>query len=254
MTLDAELLSLAANVRDRAPRMRSHALLVALSGIDGSGKSMLAAQLAARIEALGLRVAQIGIDCRYCHTTVETAACAGIPPTETCMNCHSQIWADSPTLEPVRESYRNNTPIEWSRVHDLPDFVYFDHSVHVSKGVACVSCHGRVDKMPLMFKAHTLQMQWCIACHKNPDAAIRPRSVVTRMDWPAPEGFEETHTAVVAEYHVQSLIDCSTCHRGPVALIATSASGSLPAKIWSSSARDRQYSRNVSMYMRAASS
>jgi hypothetical protein len=158
-------------------------------------------------------VAQIGIDCRYCHTTVETAAFAGIPPTETCMNCHSQIWADSPTLEPVRESFRSNTPIEWSRVHDLPDFVYFDHSVHVNKGVACVSCHGRVDKMPLMFKANTLQMQWCIACHKNPDAAIRPRSEVTNMEWQAPAGFQEEQAALVAEYHVQSMINCSTCHR-----------------------------------------
>ena len=158
-------------------------------------------------------VAQIGIDCRYCHTTVETAAFAGIPPTETCMNCHSQIWSDSPMLEPVRASYRTNTPIEWSRVHDLPDFVYFNHSVHVNKGVACVSCHGRVDQMPLMFKEHTLQMQWCLDCHKNPDPNIRPISEVTSMDWEAPDGFEEKQAELVAEYHVQSMINCSTCHR-----------------------------------------
>jgi hypothetical protein len=158
-------------------------------------------------------VAQIGIDCRYCHTTVETAAFAGMPPTETCMNCHSQIWSDSPMLEPVRASYRTNTPIVWSRVHDLPDFVYFNHSVHVNKGVACVSCHGRVDQMPLMFKEHTLQMQWCLACHKNPDPNIRPISEVTSMDWKAPDGFKEKQAELVAEYHVQSMINCSTCHR-----------------------------------------
>ena len=158
-------------------------------------------------------VAQIGIDCRYCHTTVETAAFAGIPPTETCMNCHSQIWSDSPMLEPVRASYRTNTPIEWSRVHDLPDFVYFDHSVHINKGVACFSCHGRVDQMPLMFKEHTLQMQWCLACHRNPDPNIRPISEVTSMVWKAPEGFETQQAELVAEYHVQSMINCSTCHR-----------------------------------------
>ena len=116
-------------------------------------------------------------------------------------------------LEPVRESFRTNTPIEWSRVHDLPDFVYFDHSVHVNKGVACISCHGRVDKMPLMFKEETLQMQWCLDCHKNPDPNIRPRSEVTSMDWKAPKNFEEKQEQLVADYHVQSMISCSTCHR-----------------------------------------
>jgi len=158
-------------------------------------------------------VAQIGIDCRYCHTSVETSSFAGMPPTETCMNCHSQIWSDSPMLEPVRESFRTRTPIVWSRVHDLPDFVYFNHSIHISKGVACVSCHGRVDKMPLMFKENTLQMQWCLDCHRNPDPNIRPRSEVTSMDWKAPEGFEAVQSELIADYHVQSMINCSTCHR-----------------------------------------
>lgn len=158
-------------------------------------------------------VAQIGIDCRYCHTSVETSAFAGIPPTETCMNCHTQIWSDSPMLEPVRDSFRTGTPIVWSRVHDLPDFVYFNHSIHISKGVACVSCHGRVDEMPLMFKEHTLQMQWCLDCHKDPDPHIRPRSEVTSMDWTPPPEFQQAQSELVADYHVQSMINCSTCHR-----------------------------------------
>lgn len=120
----------------------------------------------------------LGIDCRYCHTSVETSASAGIPPTSTCMGCHSQIWRESSMLEPVRESFRTGKPLEWTRVHDLPDFVYFDHSIHVAKGVACESCHGRVDKMPLMHKAFSLHMEWCLDCHRNPEKHIRPREDV----------------------------------------------------------------------------
>ena len=114
-----------------------------------------------------------GIDCRYCHTTVEESAFANIPPTKTCMNCHSQIWTDAPILEPVRASFRDNTPLHWTRVHDLPDFVYFNHSIHVKKGVGCATCHGRVDKMPLMYQQANLQMNWCLDCHRNP-AQVRP--------------------------------------------------------------------------------
>ena len=121
----------------------------------------------------------MGIDCRYCHTSVEKAAFAGIPPTKTCMNCHSQIWAQSPYLEPVRESFRTDRSLEWTRVcNDLPDFVYFDHSIHVNKGVGCETCHGRVDEMPLMYQAATLQMRWCLDCHRNPEKYLRPKAGV----------------------------------------------------------------------------
>src|SRR5471030_1368051 len=111
---------------------------------------------------------ELGIDCRYCHTSVEKSNFAGVPPTQTCMTCHSQIWSDSPNLEPVRQSWRTGTPIVWTRVHDLPDFVYFNHSIHIKKGVGCVSCHGQVDEMPITWKAHTLTMAWCLDCHRNP--------------------------------------------------------------------------------------
>ena len=114
-------------------------------------------------------VTGLGIDCRYCHTSVENGAFAGIPPTETCMTCHSQIWTEAPNLEPVRASWRENKPIEWNRVHDLPDFVYFNHSIHLAKGVGCQTCHGQVDQMPLMWKVNSLNMEWCIECHKNPE-------------------------------------------------------------------------------------
>src|SRR3954447_3790769 len=116
-----------------------------------------------------------GIDCRYCHTSVETSAIAGIPPTKTCMNCHSQLWTQSAELEPVRESFRTGQSIQWTRVHDLPDFVYFNHSAHVNKGIGCSTCHGRVDRMPLMYKVNTLYMQWCLECHRNPAQYIRPK-------------------------------------------------------------------------------
>ena len=120
-------------------------------------------------------VGAMGIDCRYCHTSVEKAAFANIPPTKTCMNCHSQIWKQSPELEPVRESLRTGRSIEWVKVYDLPDFVYFNHSIHVAKGVGCETCHGRVDQMPLMSQHPTLQMSWCLDCHRDPERYLRPR-------------------------------------------------------------------------------
>src|SRR5215467_14116681 len=124
-----------------------------------------------------------GIDCRYCHATVETTASAGLPPTQTCMNCHSQLWNDAPYLEPIRASFRENKPIQWERVHDLPEFVYFNHSIHVAKGVGCSTCHGRIDKMPAVYQENTLQMEWCIACHREPENKIRPKSQIFKMDW-----------------------------------------------------------------------
>jgi hypothetical protein len=154
-----------------------------------------------------------GIDCRYCHTSVETSPFAGIPATEICMSCHSQIWTNAEMLEPVRESFRTGKSIEWTRVHDLPDFVYFNHSIHVAKGVGCSTCHGRVDLMPLTYKVNTLFMQWCIQCHRDPAQYIRPRDQVFNMAYEYPENQAEVGARLVAEYKVQSLTDCVTCHR-----------------------------------------
>ena len=158
-------------------------------------------------------VAGNGIDCRYCHTSVEDSSFAGIPPTKTCMNCHSQIWLTSPYLEIVRASFRDDKPLEWMRVHDLPDFVYFNHSVHVKKGVGCATCHGRVDRMPLMYQQATLQMEWCLDCHRHPEKYVRPREAVAQMDYQAPSNQIELGRKLVKEYQIQSLTSCSTCHR-----------------------------------------
>jgi len=157
----------------------------------------------------------LGIDCRYCHTSVEDVAFAGIPATKTCMTCHSQIWADSPMLAPVRESFKTDKSLEWTRVHDLPDFVYFNHSIHVKKGIGCVSCHGQVDQMPLMWKAHSLDMEWCLECHRQPERFVRPRETVFRMDWqPAGEQLE-LGASLLKQYHINKsiLTNCSTCYR-----------------------------------------
>ncbi len=141
-----------------------------------------------------------GIDCRYCHTSVETSAFAGIPPTKTCMNCHAQIFKDSPFLELVRSSFRDDRSIEWVRVHDLPDFVYFNHSIHVSKGIGCATCHGRVDLMPQMYQVQTLQMSWCLDCHRNPERYVRPRDEVFSMTYAPPPDQLTLGRKLVAEY------------------------------------------------------
>jgi len=154
-----------------------------------------------------------GIDCRYCHTSVETSSFAGIPPTKTCMNCHSQIWANAPILEPVRASFRDDKPLHWTRVHDLPDFVYFNHSVHVKKGVGCETCHGRVDRMPLMRQQNSLQMEWCINCHRTPENYVRPRSEVYTMGYRPPVPQSVLGPALVKEYGIRGNTSCSTCHR-----------------------------------------
>ena len=165
-----------------------------------------------------------GIDCRYCHSSVENATGAGMPSTKTCMNCHSQIWSDSPYLEPVRASWREGRPIEWTRVHDLPDFVYFNHGIHVTKGVGCVSCHGRIDEMPAVYQAASLQMEWCLECHREPERWLRPKDQVFNHNWrPGNELAENTRPEELAlgrtlkkEYRIRdanSLTSCSVCHR-----------------------------------------
>jgi hypothetical protein len=161
-------------------------------------------------------VAGLGIDCRYCHTSVERSSFAGVPPTQICMNCHRQVWADSPMLEPVRSSFRENRPILWVRVNNVPDFVYFDHSIHVRKGVGCETCHGRVDQMPLTWKAESLQMEWCLDCHRFPERFLRPREEVFTMGWEPPNAQEELGRELVARYRIDppwKLTNCSICHR-----------------------------------------
>jgi hypothetical protein len=177
--------------------------------------------------------AVLGIHCVYCHTSVEESASAGIPPTQTCMNCHSQIWADSPMLEPVRESYRTKESIEWARIHDLPDFAYFNHSIHIKKGVGCETCHGPINEMPLVRQHATLQMQWCLDCHRNPENFVRPREAVFDFEYEPPSTLAEGEAlvakydlgidppanqkelglALVAKYEINSKDTCSTCHR-----------------------------------------
>jgi len=161
-------------------------------------------------------VAGLGIDCRYCHSSVEESRFADIPPTHTCMTCHVQIWADSPVLEPVRSSFDTGEPIQWVRVYDLADFVYFDHSIHLTKGVGCETCHGRVDRMPLTWKAHTLYMDWCLECHREPERFVRPRDRVFEMGWEPAQDQLTLGRQLVDEYEIAPayrLDDCYVCHR-----------------------------------------
>jgi hypothetical protein len=160
-------------------------------------------------------VAGLGLDCRYCHTTVEESSFAGIPPTKTCMNCHAQIWTNAAMLEPVRASFRTGQSLQWTRVHDLPDFVYFNHSIHVNKGVACVTCHGRVDEMPITWKTQPLYMRWCLDCHRHPEENLRRPQEVFDMQYQAPENQSTLGRRLAIENHVhqQGLTDCYTCHR-----------------------------------------
>jgi Cytochrome c7 and related cytochrome c len=174
-------------------------------------------------------VSGLGIDCRYCHTSVETSNFAGIPPTKTCMNCHQQIWTNAPLLEPVRESFRSGKSLRWTRVNAIPDFVYFDHSIHINKGVGCTECHGQVQDMPLMRAANTMQMEWCLSCHRAPEKVLRPREEIFNMQYQQPStahavtvnGQQFTNQIALGnylkkEYHLRSVYDitsCSTCHR-----------------------------------------
>lgn len=160
-------------------------------------------------------VGALGLDCRNCHTSVEKTRFAGFPPTETCMTCHSQLWTNAAMLAPVRTSLADNTPLHWNKVHKLPDYVYFDHSIHIAKGVGCSTCHGAVQTMALMRQAAPLTMGWCLDCHRNPERYVRPRSAVFDMSWTPPDNQLEEGRKRLAQYHIETkhLTDCSKCHR-----------------------------------------
>lgn len=161
---------------------------------------------------------ELGIDCRYCHSDVENGRFAGIPAGHVCMTCHSQLWTGAPALAPVRQSFASGKPLVWRRVAALPEYVYFDHHIHVARGVPCVECHGRVDEMPLTYRAKALQMRFCLDCHRDPAPRLRPSQEVTRMDWSAWDN-DPAHRAfgahAMAAMHIQpsKLTDCSVCHR-----------------------------------------
>jgi hypothetical protein len=194
---------------------------LALTGILGAARSpYLTNQNQTRQQPVQFshkhHVGDDGIDCRYCHTGVENSATAGIPPTKTCMNCHSVLFNNVGYLEPVRESYRTDKSIDWVRVHRLADFVYFNHSIHVSKGVGCTTCHGQVNQMPLMFQASPLNMEWCLDCHRNPERVLRKKEDVVKWDWVAPPNQAEIGKQLAVEYKIRTateLTNCSTCHR-----------------------------------------
>jgi hypothetical protein len=160
-------------------------------------------------------VGGLGIDCRYCHGGVETSSFAGVPPTETCMTCHSQIWRTAAMLAPVRRSFSSGTPLHWRRVNALPDYVYFDHSVHIANGVGCTTCHGAVERMPLMRQAAPLTMQWCIDCHRDPAPYLREPDEIFATNWRAPKDQDAIGRRLLETYkiHVANLTDCSVCHR-----------------------------------------
>lgn len=160
-------------------------------------------------------VGGLGLDCRYCHTSVEKSAFAGLPPTRTCMTCHSQLYTNAEMLAPVRQSLAKGMPIRWVRVNALPDYVYFDHSVHVANGIGCTTCHGRVQEMPLMRQAAPLTMGWCLNCHRNPKPYLRPRDEVFSVSWKPPKDQLEQAKKLLVEYHIKTehLDDCSRCHR-----------------------------------------
>lgn len=160
-------------------------------------------------------VADEGIECRYCHQTVEKSAYAGMPPVSLCMNCHSQIWNKSPYLETLRQAYFTGKVIKWKQVHNLSDYVYFNHAIHVNKGVGCETCHGRIDTMAAVYKDKTLTMSWCLDCHRNPGPNLRPREAITQMNYqPDPSQTPEALAqSLLGKYDVHTRVSCSTCHR-----------------------------------------
>lgn len=160
-------------------------------------------------------VGELGLDCRYCHQTVEKTGFAGMPPTETCYTCHSKIWTNSPLLEPIRESFRTGKPIQWQRVNRAPDFVYFDHSIHIKKGIGCISCHGRVDEMNYTYKPKALEMLFCLDCHRRPEKNVMPLKEVFDLKYQAPKNQEDLGAELVKKYGIQKeqLTNCSVCHK-----------------------------------------
>jgi hypothetical protein len=158
-------------------------------------------------------VGELGLDCRYCHASVEISSSAGMPPTQTCMACHSQIWTNATILEPIRASYRDSKPISWTRVNAVPDFVYFNHSIHIAKGVGCTTCHGPIAEMNITWRAETLYMRWCLDCHNAPQKYLRPRSEVFNAFYVPPANQEALGERLMKEYKVQKLTNCTTCHR-----------------------------------------
>jgi hypothetical protein len=160
-----------------------------------------------------LHAGDMGIDCRYCHTTVETSAFAGMPDTKTCMNCHSVIQTGNPDLAPVRNSLATGIPLQWHVVNNLPDYVYFDHSIHINKGIGCSSCHGSVDQSAQMTKAQSLQMGFCVNCHTHPENNVRPKSEIFNMSWQPPANQAQLAAQIMQDENVQSKLSCSTCHR-----------------------------------------
>ncbi|MHC4416170.1 MAG: cytochrome c3 family protein [Planctomycetota bacterium] len=159
---------------------------------------------------------ELGMDCRYCHNTVEHAAKAAIPPTQTCFNCHTQIHKDSPKLEPLWESYETGNPVEWVRVHDLPDYAYFNHAAHVSRGVSCVECHGRIDKMEVVYQQEPLSMSWCLSCHRDPEPHLRDPGLITQLGWGFDLDEDERRNEGkkwIGLNNIEPSQDCSTCHR-----------------------------------------
>lgn len=161
-------------------------------------------------------VSQLGLDCRYCHSSVETSANAGFPATHVCMTCHSQVWTEAPMLEPVRASLAENRSLAWKRVARVPDYVYFRHDIHIAKGVSCFECHGRIDSMPLTFRAKPFEMQWCLSCHRDPAPHLRPHDAVFDPDWTPPADRRALGETLMERYHVKGparLTACTVCHR-----------------------------------------
>jgi len=158
-------------------------------------------------------VGELGMDCRYCHSAVDKSPVAGIPPTQTCMNCHVMVKPDSDSLKVVMDSWNNNKPIQWIRVHKSPDYVYFDHSAHVNVGVGCKSCHGRIDRMDIVMQTEPLSMNWCLECHRNPELHLRPVSEITNMEWIPEADHQQFVQQMIQDLNITPPTDCQGCHR-----------------------------------------
>jgi hypothetical protein len=160
-----------------------------------------------------LHAGELGINCLYCHATVDRAPVAVVPPTQVCMNCHRLVKRDSPALAAIRESSSSGRPMQWVRVHNLPGFAYFDHRPHIRAGVGCATCHGRIDQMEIVTQAKPLSMSWCLDCHRNPDPYLRPETEITTMDWSPPKDQLQSAATIRAAKHLKPPLDCTGCHR-----------------------------------------